>query len=121
MALSNASRAGFAIFVGAVQFAILVVVSEIIDSTASSPHIFSTGNETGYTYSVASNYISDLGASCPPNGACYFPPSAVLKRAYAEFGFGSIIEREKLAGPAGPAPGQVLNLDFISFENWNNS
>lgn len=78
MALSNASKAGFAIFVGAAQLAILVVVSEVIDSTASSPHIFSTGNETGYTYSVASNYISDLGANCPPSGACYLPPSSLL-------------------------------------------
>ena len=78
MALSNASKAGLAIFVGAVQLAILVVVSEVIDSTASSPHVFGTGNETGYTYSVASNYISDLGANCPPRGACYIPPSALL-------------------------------------------
>ena len=78
MALSNASKAGLAIFVGAIQFAILVVVSEVIDSTASSPHIFGTGNETGYAYSVATNYISDLGANCPPSGACYIPPSALL-------------------------------------------
>jgi len=78
MALSNTSKAGLAIFVGAVQFAIIVVVSEIIDSIASSPHVFGTGNETGYTYSVASNYISDLGANCPPSGSCYLPPSALL-------------------------------------------
>jgi len=75
---SNASKAGLAIFVGAVQLAMLVVVSEVIDSTASSPHVFGTGNESGYTYSVASNFISDLGANCPPSGACYFPPSALL-------------------------------------------
>jgi hypothetical membrane protein len=78
LASSNASKAGLAIFVGAVQFAILVVVSEVIYTTASSPHIFGTGNETGYTYSVASNYISDLGANCLPSGACYIPPSALL-------------------------------------------
>jgi len=78
LALSNASKAGLAIFVGAVQLAIVVVVSEVIDSIASSPYIFSTGNETGYTYSVASNYISDLGANCLPSGACYIPPSALL-------------------------------------------
>jgi len=79
LALSDASKSGLAIFLGAVQFALLVVVSEIIDSTASSPHIFGTGNETGYTYSVASNFISDLGANCSfPSGACYFPPSAFL-------------------------------------------
>jgi hypothetical membrane protein len=78
LTLSNASKAGLAIFVGAVQFAILLVVSEVIYSTASSPHIFGTGNETGYTYSVASNYISDLGANCLPSGACYIPPSALL-------------------------------------------
>jgi len=78
LALSNASKAGLAIFVGAVQFAILLVVSEVIYTTASSPHIFGTGNETGYAYSVASNYISDLGANCLPSGACYIPPSALL-------------------------------------------
>jgi len=78
LALSNASKAGLAIFVGAVQLAILVVVSEVIYTTASSPHIFGTGNETGYTYSVASNYISDLGANCFPSGVCYIPPSALL-------------------------------------------
>jgi hypothetical membrane protein len=78
LAPSNASKAGFAIFVGAVQLAIVVVVSEVIDPIASSPHIFSTGNETGYTYSVSSNYISDLGANCLPSGACYIPPSALL-------------------------------------------
>jgi len=78
LALSNASKAGLAIFVGAVQFAILLVISEVIYTTASSPHIFGTGNETGYAYSVASNYISDLGANCLPSGACYIPPSALL-------------------------------------------
>lgn len=78
MALSNAAKSGVAIFVGAVQFTILLVLSEIIDSTAASPHVFGTGNETGYTYSVAQNYISDLGANCGNGGSCYIPPSALL-------------------------------------------
>jgi len=76
MALSNAAKSGVAIFVGAVQFGLLMVVSEIIDSSANSPHVLGAGNETGYVYSVSSNYISDLGATC--RSSCYIPPSAYL-------------------------------------------
>ena len=75
MALSNAAKSGVAIFVGAVQFSILLVVSEIIYSTngtnPSSP-------AAPYGYSVSANYISDLGATCPATGTCYIPPSAMV-------------------------------------------
>jgi hypothetical membrane protein len=77
MALSNAAKSGVAIFVGAAQFGILMIVSEIIDSSANPPHVLGTGNETGYVYSVSSNYISDLGANCRAT-PCYMPPSAYL-------------------------------------------
>lgn len=49
MALSNASRAGVAIFVGAVQFSIALILAEI----------YYPG------YNVSTNYVSDLGATCP--------------------------------------------------------
>ena len=77
MALSNAAKSGVAIFLGAVQFGVLLIVSEIIDSTANPPHLSGTGNESGYVYSVSSNYVSDLGANCRGN-LCYMPPSAYL-------------------------------------------
>ncbi|HUI86546.1 MAG TPA: DUF998 domain-containing protein [Nitrososphaerales archaeon] len=76
MALSNAAKSGIAIFVGAVQFGILMIVAEIIDSEATAPHVLGAGNETGYVYSVSSNYVSDLGANC--RTSCYIPPSAYL-------------------------------------------
>lgn len=67
MALSNAAKAGAAIFVGAVQFGVFLIVSEILYSASG------TGG-----YSVSSNYVSDLGANCPSSGACYIPPSAMV-------------------------------------------
>jgi len=67
MALSNAAKSGVAIFVGAVQFGIFLVVSEIL---------YSAYGTNGY--SVSANYVSDLGANCPTSGACYIPPSALL-------------------------------------------
>ncbi len=67
MALSNASKAGVAIFVGAVQYTIFWILSEVIYSA----------NVVG-GYSESSNYISDLGANCPSSGPCYIPPSALL-------------------------------------------
>jgi len=67
MALSNAAKSGAIIFVGAVQFGVLLIVSEIVYSAyGTSP------------YSVSTNYVSDLGATCPSSGACYIPPSALL-------------------------------------------
>lgn len=54
MALSDASKAGVAIFVGAVQFSIGLILAEI----------YYPG------YDVSANYISDLGATCPASGPC---------------------------------------------------
>ncbi len=65
--LSNAAIAGAAIFVGSLQFGIFLVVSEILYSA------YGAGG-----YSVSTNYVSDLGATCPGGGACYIPPSSVL-------------------------------------------
>jgi hypothetical membrane protein len=67
MALSNAAKAGITLFVGAVQFGVFLIVSEILYSG------YGTGG-----YNVSSNYVSDLGANCPSSGACYIPPSAYL-------------------------------------------
>lgn len=49
MALSNASKSGVAIFVGAVQFSVALILAEI----------YYPG------YNVSTNYVSDLGATCP--------------------------------------------------------
>ena len=75
MTLSNAAKSGVAIFVGAIQFGVLLIVSEIVYS-ASGTNSF--GYIHGYAYSVFTNYVSDLGATCPSSGACYIPPSALL-------------------------------------------
>ena len=75
MALSNAAKSGIAIFVGAVQFGVLLIVSEILYSAnGTNPNV----TYPGYAYSVSANYVSDLGANCPTKGACYIPPSAYL-------------------------------------------
>lgn len=76
MTLSNASKAGVAIFVGAVQFSLCMIVAEIIYSTSGPLGTSGSGNETGYIYSVANNYISDLGANC--RTTCTSVPSAYL-------------------------------------------
>ena len=75
MTLSNAAKSGVAIFVGTVQFGVLLVVSEIIYSANGTNGY---GYVNGYAYSVSTNYVSDLGATCSGNGACYIPPSALL-------------------------------------------
>ena len=54
MAVSNASKAGIAIFVGAVQFSIGLILAEIYYPN----------------YNVSLNYVSDLGATCPTSGSC---------------------------------------------------
>lgn len=54
MALSNPSKAGLAVFTGAVQFSIGVILAEI----------YYPG------YNVSANYISDLGATCPTLQTC---------------------------------------------------
>ncbi|QQG48614.1 MAG: DUF998 domain-containing protein [archaeon] len=61
MALSDAAKTGAAIFVGAVQFGIFLVVAE-----ALYPE-----------YSVYGNAISDLGANCT-DGVCVIQPSSSL-------------------------------------------
>ena len=54
MALSSASKAGIAIFVGAVQFSIGLILAEIYYPL----------------YDVSTNYVSDLGATCPTLQTC---------------------------------------------------
>ena len=76
MGLSNASKAGVAIFVGAVQFSLSLIVAEILYSTSGPLHTSGSGNTSGYIYSVANNYVSDLGANC--RTSCTSVPSAYL-------------------------------------------
>jgi hypothetical membrane protein len=73
MAASNATKAGAAIFVGTVQWALVIIVSEIVDSNYFGTFYSGAGNTTGYWYSVSQNYISDLGATC--RATCTIPPS----------------------------------------------
>ena len=76
MALSNASKAGIAIFIGAAQFSISLILSEIVYSTSGPLNTSGSGNNTGYVYSVSNNYVSDLGANC--RTTCTAVPSAYL-------------------------------------------
>jgi hypothetical membrane protein len=71
LALTNAAKSGALIFVGAVQFGILLIVSEIL---YSADGINPSAAAPGYAYSVSANYVSDLGATCSA-GTCYIPPS----------------------------------------------
>jgi hypothetical membrane protein len=64
LALSNPAKAGAAIFVGAVQFGILLIISEVVYSAYGTLNTSGSGNTTGYVYSVYSNFVSDLGANC---------------------------------------------------------
>lgn len=61
MVLSNASKAGIALFLGVVQFGLFVIVAESV-----SP-----------AYSVSTNYISDLGKAFP-NSAPIFNSSIIV-------------------------------------------
>ena len=76
MALSNASKAGVALFVGATQFSICLILSEVYYSAYGPLNVSASGNATGYAYSVSNNYISDLGALC--RSTCTSVPSAYL-------------------------------------------
>ena len=76
MATSNATKAGAAIFVGTVQFGILLIVSEILYTQYGTLNTAGSGNTTGYVYSVAANYVSVLGANC--RTTCTAVPSAYL-------------------------------------------
>ena len=73
---SSARMAGAAVFVGAVQFAIFMVVAE-----AYYPG-----------YSVAANYISDLGATCDL-GTCaiYQPTSTIFTVSVALLGISALV------------------------------
>ena len=77
MATSNATKAGLFIFLGALQFAMAVLVSEILYSAYGTLRHAGQGNTTGYVYSVSVNAISDLGANCT-GSVCTIPPSAYL-------------------------------------------
>ena len=72
MAISNASKAGVAIFVGGVQFSIFLILAEI----------YYPG------YNVSTNYVSDLGATCPSSGACVInePTSMIFNVSIALLG-----------------------------------
>jgi hypothetical membrane protein len=72
MALSNASKAGVAIFVGAVQFSIFLILAEI----------YYPG------YNVSANYVSDLGATCPTASTCVInePTSMIFNASIALLG-----------------------------------
>ncbi len=62
MALSNASKAGAAIFVGTVQFGICLILAEVYYPA----------------YNVSSNYISDLGATCNSGSCIIYQPSSMI-------------------------------------------
>lgn len=62
MALSNASKAGVAIFVGAVQFSIGLILAEIYYPN----------------YNVSTNYVSDLGANCTPSPCLMNQPTSTI-------------------------------------------
>ena len=72
MAISNASKAGIAIFVGAVQFSVFLILAEI----------YYPG------YNVSTNYVSDLGATCSTSGACVInePTSMIFNASIALLG-----------------------------------
>ncbi len=64
LALTHATKAGLALFIGAVQFGIGMILAEI----------YFPG------YNVSTNYVSDLGAYCPNGGTCtiYQPTSNIF-------------------------------------------
>ncbi|MDA4126504.1 MAG: DUF998 domain-containing protein [Thaumarchaeota archaeon] len=62
MAISNASKAGVAIFVGAVQFSIGLILAEIYYPN----------------YNVSTNYVSDLGANCTPTPCLINQPTSTI-------------------------------------------
>jgi len=72
MALSNASKAGVAIFLGAVQFSVCLILAEIYFPN----------------YNVSTNYVSDLGAFCPTSGPCVInqPTSTIFNSSIVLLG-----------------------------------
>jgi len=76
LALSNAAKAGAAVFVGTVLYGMSLLLSEVYYAGyGSSPGEVAAAP---YGYSVFQNHINDFGATCPSGTACYIPPSAVL-------------------------------------------
>lgn len=62
MALSNASKAGVALFAGTVQFSIGLILAEIYYPN----------------YDVSTNAISDLGANCTPTACFVSQPASTI-------------------------------------------
>ncbi len=62
MALSNASKAGVALFAGAVQYSIGLILAEI----------YYPG------YNVSTNAVSDLGANCTPSPCQIYQPTSTI-------------------------------------------
>ena len=62
MALSNASKAGVALFAGTVQFSIGLILAEIYYPN----------------YNVSTNYVSDLGANCTPTPCLINQPTSTI-------------------------------------------
>ncbi|HEV2226658.1 MAG TPA: DUF998 domain-containing protein [Nitrososphaerales archaeon] len=62
MTLSNAAKAGMALFAGAVQYSIGLILSEIYYPN----------------YNVSLNTISDLGANCSTSGCVINQPSSII-------------------------------------------
>ncbi|HEY6283095.1 MAG TPA: DUF998 domain-containing protein [Nitrososphaerales archaeon] len=62
MALSNASKAGVAIFAGTAQFSIGLILAEIYYPN----------------YNVSTNFISDLGANCTPTPCLINQPTSMI-------------------------------------------
>ncbi len=75
MATSDASKAGAAIFVGTVQFAIFMVLAEI----------YYPG------YNVSLNYISDLGATCTSACVIHEPSSAIFNSSVVVLGLAVLL------------------------------
>jgi hypothetical membrane protein len=67
LALTHATKAGLALFIGAVQFGIGLILAEIY-------YPYPPG------YNVSTNYVSDLGATCTTGGSCtiYQPTSDIF-------------------------------------------
>ena len=82
MAISNATKAGAAIFAGSIQFGIAIIVSEAVYSGYGPLGVPGSGNVTGYAYSVSANTLSDLGATCR-GSVCTAVPSAYIINASA--------------------------------------
>lgn len=75
MEISNPAKAGTALLFGGVQFTILWMLAEVFYPN----------------YSVANNYISDLGTTCPSaGGQCYVPAAWWMFNA-SEVIFGILI------------------------------